>query len=146
MNRRSFNLALGLPLPLHCGIGWHRFFELGREEKVQLHDGRVIVVKRKQTYERLGSSFIRYGGTIIRRDSTLSLDAGGNIGVVTQLFKARASAPCFSASTKGSGTQCSTVATTPIRASCPARTGANSKDRLVNGRSSWSMESGCRSR
>ncbi len=87
MNRRIFNLALGLPLPLLCGIGWDRFFELGWEEAVQLHDGQVIVVKRKQTYEPLGSSFTRYGGTIIRRDSTLSLDAGGNIGVVTRLFK-----------------------------------------------------------
>jgi hypothetical protein len=69
------------------GFGWDRFFELSWEEEVQLHDGRVIVVRMKQSYERLGTSLTRYGGRIISRDTTLTFAAGGSTGVVTQLFK-----------------------------------------------------------
>jgi hypothetical protein len=72
---------------LLSGFGWDKHFDLSWEEEVQLHDGRVIVVKREQTYERLGTSFTRYGGSSIARDATLTLDAGGTTGVVTQLFK-----------------------------------------------------------
>jgi len=87
VNRRIFKLTLGLPRPLLCGIGWDRFFELGWEEEVQLHDGRIIVVKRKQVYEQPGTRFSRYGGRIIKRDSAPTLDAGGSTGLVAQLFK-----------------------------------------------------------
>lgn len=88
MNRRYFSAAtFGLSMSMLSGFGWDRFFELSWEEEVQLHDGRVIVVKIKQSYERLGNSLTRYGGRIIARDSTLTLDAGGRIGIVTQLFK-----------------------------------------------------------
>lgn len=87
MQRRTFNITLCTAIPALCGFGWDRFFELGWEEEVQLHDGRVIVVKIKQSYERLGTSLTRYGGRSITRDSTLTLDAGGSAGVVTQLFK-----------------------------------------------------------
>lgn len=88
MNRRHFSAAtLVISTAMLSGFGWDRFFDLSWEEEVQLHDGRVIVVKIKQSYERLGTSLTRYGGRIITRDSTLTLDAGGSTGVVTQLFK-----------------------------------------------------------
>jgi hypothetical protein len=64
-----------------------RYFDIEWDEDVQLHDGRVIVVHRKTTYERLQTGVTPYGGLIISRDTTLGFDAGGKTGRVTQLFK-----------------------------------------------------------
>ena len=63
-----------------------RHFDLTWDEEVQLHDGRVIVVRLKHTYERLHREFGRYTSAI-PRDTELSFDAGGSTGRVTQLFK-----------------------------------------------------------
>jgi hypothetical protein len=72
-----------------------RNFDLSWDEEVQLHDGRVIVVHVKHTYERIGEGFFTtlerffspYAGLVLPRDTTLTFDAGGMTGVVTQLFK-----------------------------------------------------------
>jgi hypothetical protein len=87
MNRRQWALVICAAASLLAACGWDRYFDLSWEEEVQLRDGRVIVVKLVHRYERLGTSFTRYGGRSITRDTTLSLDAGGSTGVVTQLFK-----------------------------------------------------------
>lgn len=88
MNRRLFALGAALAAtPLLSGFGWDKQFDLSWEEEVLLHDGRVIVVKLKHTYERLHPGLTRYGGTNLTRDTTLTFDAGGTTGVVTQLFK-----------------------------------------------------------
>ena len=52
MNRRSF-IATAFATPLMSGCFWDKHFDLAWEEEVELHDGRVIVVKVKHTYERL---------------------------------------------------------------------------------------------
>lgn len=86
MKRRAL-LTGATAMPLLSGCFWDRHFDLSWEEEVQLHDGRVIVVKLKHTYERLHREFTRYGGTNLTRDTTLTFDAGGTAGTVTQLFK-----------------------------------------------------------
>jgi hypothetical protein len=86
MNRRSF-FGISLFTSLLSGCLWRKNFDLEWEEEVLLHDGRVIVVKIKHTYERLRPGITRYGGQNIPRDTTLTFDAGGSTGTVTQLFK-----------------------------------------------------------
>ena len=84
--RRGLMMAT-LGTPLMTGCLWPRFFDLGWDEEVQLHDGRVIVVKVKYTYERLGGPvrFSRYGSLILR-DTTLTFDAGPPNGMISQFF------------------------------------------------------------
>ena len=43
--------VLGLIYVLNFGF-YSRFFDIAWDEEVQLHDGRVILVHVKQTYER----------------------------------------------------------------------------------------------
>ena len=84
--RRGLLMAT-LGTPLMTGCMWPRFFDLGWEEEVQLHDGRVIVVKIKYTYERLSGAitFNRYEPSILR-NTELSFDAGPPSRIVNQLF------------------------------------------------------------
>ena len=86
MNRRAL-LAVAASAPLFSGCLYDRWFDLEWDEEVLLNDGRIIVVHLKQSYERLGQTFSRYGGTNLTRDTTLTFDAGGNTGRITQLFK-----------------------------------------------------------
>jgi len=68
------------------GFFWPRFFDLQWDEEVELHDGRVIVVKVKYTYERRGGlTFNRYDPSLFR-EATLTFDSGTSRGVVTQRF------------------------------------------------------------
>lgn len=59
-------------LPLLTGCFYDRMFELEWDEEVKLHDGQVIVVHRKTSYERLSQGLMPYDGTIIPRDTTIS--------------------------------------------------------------------------
>ncbi|EJL86530.1 hypothetical protein PMI15_01377 [Polaromonas sp. CF318] len=86
MNRRNLLLAAA-STPLLSACLYDRRFDLDWDEEVRLHDGRVIVVHLKNTYERIHQGFTRYGGTIMSRDTTLTFDTGGTSGKVTQLFK-----------------------------------------------------------
>jgi len=86
MKRRTLLMAAA-STPLLNGCLYDRWFDLEWDEEVQLHDGRVIVVHLKNTYERIHQGFKRYGGTIMSRDTTLTFDAGETTGKVTQLFK-----------------------------------------------------------
>lgn len=94
MNRRTFLGGCGV-VPLVSGCRFDRHFDLSWEEEVQLHDGRIVVVRRTHTYERIGHGpfttlqrvFSPYAGLILRRDTTMTFDAGGKDGVVSQLFK-----------------------------------------------------------
>lgn len=72
-------------LPALAGCIWGQYFELGWEEEVQLHDGRVILVHVTHTFERT-SSWRRFD-TALHRDTELRFDAGDGKGTVTQLFK-----------------------------------------------------------
>jgi hypothetical protein len=59
-------------LPLLTGCFYDRMFELEWDEEVKLHDGQVIVMHRKTSYERLSQGLMPYDGTIIPRDTTIS--------------------------------------------------------------------------
>ena len=87
-SRQAFGvLALVLVLAggyvLKFGL-YPRYFDIEWDEAVQLHDGRVIVVHVKRTYERLGK-FERWRG--VHRDSEISFDAGGTIGQFKKKFQ-----------------------------------------------------------
>jgi hypothetical protein len=84
--RRTF-AAAAVATPLLTGCFWDKHFNLSWEEEVQLHDGQIIIVKLKHTYERLQQGLTRYGGRSILRDTTITFDSGGAAGVVTQLLK-----------------------------------------------------------
>ena len=55
---------------------------------MQLHDGRVIIAKLNNLFQRLGGPFTfdRYEPSILRA-TELSFDAGPPIGQFSQLFK-----------------------------------------------------------
>lgn len=59
-----------------------RYFDIEWDEEVLLHDGRVIVVHVKKTYERRGMRLSRYADTTFRRNE-LTFDAGGGLGRIT---------------------------------------------------------------
>lgn len=89
MNRRTMlhvGLVVGSGVFL-SGCLYSRYFDLEWDEEVLLHDGRVVVVRLKHTYERLQQGLTPYSGTILARDTTLTFDGGGGVGLVTQLFK-----------------------------------------------------------
>lgn len=67
-----------------CGKEYPRFFDIEWDEEVLLHDGRIIWVHMKRTYERLSKSQEWNG---IHRDTEISFDAGGKIGRVTKKFE-----------------------------------------------------------
>lgn len=61
-----------------------RYFDIAWDEEVQLHDGRMILVHVKRTYERR-HSLERWNG--VHRDTEISFDAGGTIGLFTKKFQ-----------------------------------------------------------
>lgn len=86
MNRRTFVVST-MATPTLSACFWDKHFDLKWEEEVQLHDGRVMIVKLKYTYERISTSgFTRYENAI-PRDTELSFDAAGKDGAITQLIK-----------------------------------------------------------
>lgn len=88
MNRRNFMAATGTASLLTLtGCFWDQYFDLSWDEEVQLLDDRVIVIKLKYTYERLQRGFTRYSGRNILRESTITFNAGGTTGSVTQSLK-----------------------------------------------------------
>ena len=86
MKRRAM-LISAASTPVLGACNWDRFFDLSWEEEVKLHDGRVIIVKLKYTYERISTSnFGRYESAI-PRDTEMSFDAGAPYGFVSQTIK-----------------------------------------------------------
>lgn len=61
-----------------------RYFDIEWDEEVQLHDGRVIVVHVKRTFERLNTLDRQRG---VHRDTEISFDAGGTIGRFQKTFQ-----------------------------------------------------------
>lgn len=84
-HRRLLLQTIGTSLLTGCP--WPQFFDLGWDEEVKLHSGRVIVVAMKYEYERLNGGFLNRYEPSILRDTTLTFDAGPPNGVTTQLFK-----------------------------------------------------------
>ena len=69
-------LLLGVIYVTNFGL-YPRYFDIAWDEEVQLHDGRVIVVNRKRTFERRGLRLSRYdeSQTTFRRNQ-FTFDAG----------------------------------------------------------------------
>ncbi len=84
INRRTL-LALAGSAPLLGGCFYGQFFDIEWDEEVLLHDGRVIWVHIKRTFERLGGVRSRWEG--VHRDTEISFDAGGKIGRFTRKFE-----------------------------------------------------------
>ena len=64
-------------------VMYPRFFDIEWDEEVQLHDGQTIIVHIKRIFERLGN----YSGDSVQRDTEVSFDAGGKIGIFSQRFR-----------------------------------------------------------
>jgi len=70
---------------LTVGI-YPRLFDIEWDEEVQLHDGRVIVVHVKHTYERLHKELGRYTSAI-HRDTEITFDPRIGEARITQILK-----------------------------------------------------------
>jgi hypothetical protein len=86
MNRRGF-LAGAVAVPVLGGCIYRDDLTLQWDEEVLLNDGRKIVANLTHRYERLSGGLTKFGGRLIRRDSTLTFDVGTNGGRISQLFK-----------------------------------------------------------
>ena len=74
IQRRAL-LAAACSTPLISGCFYDQFFDIEWDEEVLLHDGRVIWVHVKRTFERF-SRFDRWRA--LDRDTSISLDTGQN--------------------------------------------------------------------
>lgn len=83
MNRRTFN-ATAVTAPLMSGCVYGQYFDIEWDEEVLLHDGRMIVVHVKRTFERR-SRLDHWEG--IYRDTEISFDAGGTLGRFSRRFE-----------------------------------------------------------
>ena len=83
MNRRNL-IATALTAPLLLGCVYGQYFDIEWDEEVLLHDGRMIVVHVKRTFERR-SRFDRWNG--IHRDTEISFNAGDKIGLFVKKFE-----------------------------------------------------------
>jgi hypothetical protein len=86
MNLKSI-LTASLCALLLAGCYWPGSVDQVWSEEVQMPDGRTFVVKRVTTYVCHDYRFRQFGGTCSGNDTTLTLNGGEGIGVVTQLFK-----------------------------------------------------------
>ena len=59
MNRRTFSSA-ALAAPLMSSCSYDRYFDIEWDEEVLLHDGRVILVHVKRSYDRRNNTSERY--------------------------------------------------------------------------------------
>lgn len=66
---------VGVTYVLNFGL-YPRFFDIAWDEEVQLHDGRVIVVHVKRTYERRGMRLERYPEHPHQVSMSFSFDMG----------------------------------------------------------------------
>jgi hypothetical protein len=83
MKRRIFTAA-AVTSPLLAGCVYGQYFDIEWDEEVLLHNGRMIVVHVKRTFERR-SRFDHWEG--IYRDTTISFDAGGKVGQFTKTLQ-----------------------------------------------------------
>ncbi len=83
MNRRKFTVA-ALTAPLLSGCIYGQYFDIEWDEEVLLHDGRVIWVHVKRTFEHLNKSEKWRG---VHRDTEISFDAGGALGTFSKRFE-----------------------------------------------------------
>lgn len=75
--------ALGATYVMNFGL-YPRYFDIAWDEEVQLHDGRVVMVHVKRSFERL-SSFSKWDA--VHRDTEISFDTGTEMGRFTKKFQ-----------------------------------------------------------
>ena len=80
MNRRTALIIAG-SVPLLAACLYDQYFDIEWDEEVLLHDGRVIVVHVKRTYERRGKRLRPYEDVTFRRNE-FTFDAGDPVGLV----------------------------------------------------------------
>lgn len=86
MNRRLLLIAT-LCVPLLSGCYRPGQADLAWNEEVQMPDGRRFVVHRVTAYQCFNYRFRQFGGTCSGNDTTMTMDGGPGVGVVTQVFK-----------------------------------------------------------
>jgi hypothetical protein len=86
MSRRII-LAAFLCAPLFGGCYQPGVVSLVWNEEVQLSDGRMVVTGMVHSYNCFDYRFKQFGGLCGPLDTTLTLNGGEGVGVVTQLFK-----------------------------------------------------------
>lgn len=87
MNRRTFASA-AIAAPLLSACSYERFFDIEWDEEVLLHDGRVIVVHVKNTYERRGQGLKQYDETQItfrHKELTFESEPGKRVTFITRM-------------------------------------------------------------
>jgi hypothetical protein len=87
MNRRTV-LAMAASAPLLGACFYDQYFDIEWDEEVLLHDGRVIVVHVKNTYERRGQGLKQYDETKItfrRKELTFESEPGKRVTFKTRM-------------------------------------------------------------
>ena len=86
-NRRAFlgSLMAAPLLTAACRKTYDRYFTIEWDEEVELHNGRIIIVHIKRTFERVGSMrYERKNGSL--RFTAIGFNAGGKIGYYQKEF------------------------------------------------------------
>jgi len=88
MNRRAFlgSLMTAPLLTTACQKDYGQYFDIEWDEEVELHNGRIIVVHVKRTFERITGSMRRSRWKGMRRATEIVFDAGGRIGIYKRKF------------------------------------------------------------
>ena len=87
LNRRAFLGSLMAAPLLTTGCWRGRYFDIEWDEEVELHNGRIIIVHIKRTFERVTASMRRSRWKGVLRATEISFDTGGQIGVYTKKFE-----------------------------------------------------------
>lgn len=88
INRRVFLGGL-MALPLltaACQKDYGRYFDIEWDEEVELHNGRIIIVHVKRTFERVTRSMRRSRWNGMEQAIEIGFDAGGQIGYYKRKF------------------------------------------------------------
>lgn len=83
MNRRTFNTT-AVTAPLLAGCVYGQYFDIEWDEEVLLHDGRMIVVHVKRTFERRSLTDRWLGHD---RDTEITFNAGAPWGKFSRKFE-----------------------------------------------------------
>ena len=87
-NRRAFLSSLmATPfLAAACQKDYGRFFDIEWDEEVELHNGRIIIVHIKRTFERVTASMRRSRWKGMQESTEINFDAEGKIGKYQKKF------------------------------------------------------------
>ena len=88
LNRRAFLSSL-MTMPLLASGCWRygRYFDIEWDEEVELHNGEIIIVHIKRTFERVTRSMQRSRWKGMEYATEISFDAGGKIGKYHRRFE-----------------------------------------------------------